>query len=376
MMRFLSVTALVAFAAPAAFAQANLSSQGFGFPTGQLSTRALSTGGAVAEIDAFTQVNPATIALHPTRIVMFQIEPEFRTVKTNATSERTNLARYPNVFAAIPVGSNWVVSAGASTLLDRTSTTQFQTTQTITGGEQVPMTTNYRVDGAMSDVRLAAAWNARPWLRIGVGAHGVTGHNLVSITQAFTDTARFSSFNQSLVIGFSGAAASAGVQVASKAWTLGLSGRAGGKLTASVEDTVLSRAHVPSRFGATLAYTGIANSAIAVRASHDGWSALNGLGSTQAKGVDAWDTSLGADVAGPRMGNRVLFLRGGVRVRTLPFQAEGNDVTEQSITGGLGTTFANGRVITDFAAVYADRTAHIAASERAWTLSFGISIRP
>jgi hypothetical protein len=368
--------ALSALAAGAASAQANLSTQGFGYPPGQLSTRALATGGSIAEIDPLSQINPASIAMHGTRIVSFQIEPEFRTVNTGSKSEHTTTARYPNVLIAIPVGGSWVVSAGASTLLDRTATTEFNTTETITGGEQVPMTTTYHVDGAMSDVRLAAGWMPRSWLRLGVGAHAITGHNLVSVTQQFADSSQFSSFNQSLVIGFSGAAASAGVQLVNKDWSLGLSGRAGGTVRASVFDTVLARAKVPTRFGATLAYTGIANSAIAIRTSHDGWSSLDGLGSSNLRANDSWDSSIGADIAGPHIGKRIIFLRGGLRDRTLPFLANGNDVTEKSVTGGLGTTFANGRVLTDFAAVYANRSANISASEHAWTISIGLSVRP
>jgi hypothetical protein len=147
-------------------------------------------------------------------------------------------------------------------------------------------------------------------------------------------------------------------------------------LHVSVGDTVLASARVPNRFGASIAYTGIANSAIAIRTSRDNWSALDGLGTNGLKGVDAWDTSVGADMAGPKMGNRIVFLRGGYRNRTLPFQAAGHDVTENSVTGGLGTTFANGRVLTDFAAIYAKRNANLTASEHAWTLSIGIAVRP
>jgi len=374
--RMVASAAMLGVAAMSAQAQANLSTQGYGFPTGQFSTRSLASGGATAEIDPLSQINPATMAMHGVRIVSFQIEPEFRTVNSGTTSEKTNIARYPNVFAAIPLSSQFVISAGASTLLDRTSTTNFQSTQLLSNGQSEPMTTEYRIDGALSDVRLALGWNAASWLRFGVGAHAITGHNLVSITQSFQDSLQFAAFNQSIVLGFSGAAASAGVELASKSWSLGISGRVGGNLSASVEDTVMSRAKVPSRYGATLAFTGLANSAFAIRTSHDSWSALNGLGSSGLVGVDAWDNSVGADIAGPHIGNRILFLRAGARQRTLPFQASGHNVDEKSVTGGLGTTFANGRVLTDFAAVYANRTADIAATERAWTLSFGFSIRP
>jgi hypothetical protein len=377
---FLSRAAIalgLSLGAATAGAQANLGSQGFGYPPGQLSSRALGTGGSIAELDPLSPLNPASVALNQTRIVEFQIEPEFRTVNSSAGSEHTTTARYPNVFVGIPVGKSWVVAAGASTLLDRTSTTEFNTSQILPGPDTVAMHTTYRIDGAMSDVRLAGAYNARPWLRFGVGLHAITGHNLVSITQDFADSAQFEAFNQSLVLDFSGVAASAGMQMTSKNWGVGVSGRLGGNLHTSIEDTVLSRAKVPSRFGASLAFTGVANSAFAIRTSRDNWSALNGLQTPGgARAVDAWDSSIGADVAGPRMGSQIIYVRAGLRNRTLPFQAEGHDVTENSVSGGLGTTFANGRVITDFAAIYANRSAGLPATEHAWTLSFGISLRP
>lgn len=368
-------TSFAALPIGAAIAQANLSSQGFGFPTGQFSARTYGTGGALAEMDPLSPVNPASIAALSTRLLFFQIEPEFRSVTTNNGTERTTTARYPNVFGAMPI-QGLVVSLGSSTLLDRTSTTVFNTTQTLSTNEVVPITTRFRVDGAMDDVRLAAGWAPASWLRVGLGAHAITGHNLVSITQSFADSSSFASFTQQRILGFSGAAVSAGVQFVSKSINAAFSARRGGNLDLTDEDTVLSKAKVPNRFGASIAYTGIANSAISVRTSRDEWSSLRGLGSPGLNPVDAWDTSIGADIAGPRLGDRIVFLRGGFRTRTLPFTAAENRVKENSITGGFGTAFAGNRVLMDLAVIHASRSAALEASERAWTVSLGISIRP
>jgi hypothetical protein len=252
-------------------AQSNMSVQGFGFPTGQISARAYGAGGSTAETDPLSPLNPASIGQIGSRIVFFQIEPEYRTVTTDSGSERTTTARYPVVFGALPISSRVVMSLGSSTLLDRTATTVFNTTQAITPTELVPMTTRYRVDGAINDIRLAAAWNAASWLRLGAGLHGIAGHNLVSITQSFTDTTQFASFTQQRVLSFGGAAGSAGVQLYSKSWMLAGSFRAGGKLDLSSSDTVLGSGRVPTRFGASLSYTGLANSSFSVRTSHDNW---------------------------------------------------------------------------------------------------------
>jgi hypothetical protein len=358
-------------------AQSNLSTQGFGYPTGQFSSRAQGTGGAIAELDPLSPINPATISFLGTRTLFFQLEPEFRSVKTSAGSENTSTARYPIVFGAIPLGSSIMLSLGSSTFLDRTSSTTFLTEQRIGPTDSVAMTTKFHVDGAMNDVRFAAAWTPASWLRVGLGAHAITGHNLIDVTQSFpNDSTRFAAFSQSRVLSFDGGAVSGGLEIVSKAVLASVSARHGGSLHLRAEDTTLSHANVPDRFGASVAFIGIPNSMLSIRTSHDNWSALGGLGEAGLKGVDSWDTSIGAELAGPKFQNRLIYLRGGFRTRTLPFQAEGSDVKENSISGGLGTTLANGRVLADFAAIHANRSSDIGASERAWTLSIGISVRP
>lgn len=368
--------ALIALPAAVLGAQSNLSGQGFGFPTGQLSTRAYGAGGSLAEMDPLSPVNPASIAVIGSRILFFQLEPEFRTVTTANGSEGTTTARYPVVLAAIPVSGTWVVSLSSSTLLDRTSSTSFTTTQLITPIDSVAMTTTFKIDGAMDDIRLATAWTPANWLRLGVGVHAIAGHNLISVAQSFADSSQFSAFTQQRTLGFSGLAGSAGIQLVSKSVVASASGRLGGTLRLSSSDSILTTAKVPNRFGASIAYIGIANSAIAIRTSHDSWSALGSLGTPGLRGVDAWDTSVGADIAALRYTDRIVYFRGGARFRTLPFQAAGANVSEKSVSGGMGTNFANGHVLTDFALIRSARDAAIGASEKAWTVSIGISVRP
>src|SRR5262245_23228548 len=254
-LRLAGAAALSFACAFSARAQSHLSVQGFGYSAGKFSSRAQGTGGAIAEADPLSPVNPASIGVFPSRILFFQMEPEYRSVTSPRGTERTSTARYPNVFGALPLGSNWVVSLGASTLLDRTSTTSFRTSQLISLIDTVPMTTTYQIDGAMNDVRLAAAWVPRPWARVGLGLHAITGRNLISLTQAFDDTVRFSSFAEQIIIGFRGSAVSTGFQLVGNAMSFAASGRWGGALSTSVGDTVLSRARVPNRFGAAFAYT-------------------------------------------------------------------------------------------------------------------------
>lgn len=357
-------------------AQANLSAQGFGYSPGQFSARAQATGGAVGEMDPLSPINPATIAVFPSRILYFQAQPEFRTVSTQNGTDRTSINRYPVVFAAMPVRGNFVMSLSSSTLLDRTSTTTFNTTQSLGGGESVDMTTTVHIDGAMNDVQLAGAWTPYPWLHLGLGGHAITGHNLVDLKQSFPDSERFATFTNSRILGFSGSAFSGGFQVQTNAINLSASARVGGRLNLSSEDTLLTSANVPNHFGASLAYTGITGSAIAIRTARDDWSRIGGLGTPGLIGVNAWDTSIGADMQGPKVGQRYIQLRAGFRTRTLPFQAANQTVTENSFSAGLGTSFAQGHVLTDLGVIRATRSADVAAQEHAWTISVGVAVRP
>ena len=53
--------ALLTVATSRAAAQGTLSTQGLGYPPGQLSTPASSMGGAIGEIDPFSPINPASL---------------------------------------------------------------------------------------------------------------------------------------------------------------------------------------------------------------------------------------------------------------------------------------------------------------------------
>ena len=365
-------------------AQGNLSTFGFGYPPGQLSARAQATGGSIAEMDPVSTLNPAALLNWGGSAIYFQIEPEFRRVDAVGGSDNTTTARYPLTGGALSLGSRWVLGVAASTFLDRSWATTARTTHEL-GEEPVPATTTFRSQGAINDVRIALAWAARPWLRLGLGAHALTGQNRLTIVDRFDDTVRYDPLQQDTSISYAGAALSGGVELrAGRVASVAASMRVGGRIRAESGDATLSRATVPNRFGVTVAYLGIANSAIAIRTAYDKWSSLEALGRDGLRAVDAWDTSVGADVAGPRFGGaRVIMLRAGARWRTLPFaitqpdeDAAAHRVREQSLSAGLGTSLARGRASVDLGVIRATRDAGLAIDERAWILSIGMSVRP
>jgi hypothetical protein len=384
-----SMMAVGSLVTGALHAQGNLSTQGFGFPQGQLTTRALSLGGSIGEIDPAGPLNPAAIGGLTTRTVLFQIEPEFRTLTSATGVDHTTTARYPVIFVGVPFGERWVTSVSSSSLLDRS----WQTTRAIIepiGADSVSTDLHETSDGAMNDLRLAEAWTNRTWLSIGVGIHGITGRNVVSSGQEFPDSSHFSSFSSNRTLSYRGTALSAGVLLtAANQAVLGLTYRKGGRLRERANDSTLSQGNVPDHFGLSVAYTGIRGTTFAARAAHDKWSSMTSMLENPGQTVhDSWDLGGGAEVSGPHMFSQTILLRAGVRSRTLPFEAptaatsslslgSSKMVTEKSVSFGSGLAMARGRVVADLTAIHQWRQADIpSVTERAWTLSFSLTARP
>jgi hypothetical protein len=357
-------------------AQGTLSTQGFGYPTGQLSTRSLGTGGALSEIDPLSVTNPAVLGYFGGSALYFQAEPEYRTLHIGSASERSSIARYPLVAASIPITPSVMLGLSASNLLDRSFQTLSRGLQKI-GDSTLATTNTFTSNGAIGDLRLGLAWAARDWLRLGVSAHAISGDNRVSNTQVFDDSTRFARLVDTATVGYTGKAITAGFELlAGKDWSLAGSYRKGGALSLKRGDTTIANAHVPGRVAISAAYLGIRGTTIAVRTAKDSWSSMQSLGTSNLHITDAWDTSVGADVLGPRFGERSLQLRAGARWRTLPFGLATSSVSEKSYSLGAGTLFARGHAALDIAGIRATRQGGANMSETAWTLSVGVTVRP
>ena len=375
--RSLSLLIAAALLLPAAArAQGNLSTRGFGYPAGLLSSRALGTGGAIGEIDPLSASNPASILSFGGSALYFQAEPEYRTLHVGSETERTTTARYPLVAAAIPITQDIMLGLSVSNLLDRSFQTRTRGLQMI-GDSTIGTTNTFKSDGAIGDLRLALAWGPAPWLKLGAAAHAITGDNRVRNTQVFDDSTRFARLVDTATVGYTGNAYTAGFEViAAHDWSLAGSYRRGGPLSLKRGDTTLASAHVPNRIAMSAAYLGVRGSSIAIRTAKDSWTSLATLGSSSLRITDAWDTSVGADMLGPRFGASPLQLRAGARWRTLPFGTSTSSVSEKSYSIGAGTTLARGRAALDVTGIRATREAGANLSETAFTLSVGVTVRP
>jgi hypothetical protein len=368
-------------AASTAGAQGTLSTQGFGYPPGEFSTRALGTGGGLAQFDPQSSVNPASIGSAGAPLLFLQYEPEFRRLSSGGQTQKTTTSRFPLVVASVPITSKGTIALSVSTLLDRSWQTTTTREETV-AGDKTTLTETVRSIGAINDVRLAGAWVANDFIQLGIAGHVFTGQNRLFFSQTFPDSLRFIPVSQVSNLDYTGSAVSGGVVIRpSSVISLALSGRKGLDLNARTGDTIVSSAKIPDRYGAAISFAGIPGATVSAQLARDRWSSLNGLGSDEARAVDAWDAGGGIETLGPKILERTILIRLGARYRTLPFLAAGSEIRELSFAGGFGAQFSRNRAAFDVTLQHASRSPSGSGTlgdvrERAYTLSFGLRVRP
>ena len=375
-MRTLSTLVLCATLATSAAAQGTLSSQGFGYPAGGLSTHAEALGGSIAESDPLSPLNPASLAAWGSSGLYFQYDPEFRTVQAGGNSSSTLTARFPMIAGALNIGPRITFGLSATTFLDRT----WQVTRNgyvFSGPDSTLYGEKFTSDGAINDLRAAVSYNLLSNLSIGVAGHVLTGQNRLTITRQLADTST-AIFTELSTLSYTGHSASAGINWRPlKELSLGVSGTAGGTMHSFRNDTSLSTASVPKRFGVGGIFGGLSGLLLSANAEWNGWSALNGLGDSEAHAVDGWDYGVGAEIRAPSLFGQEFPVRLGYRKRILPFEAAGAKVHETNYSFGIGIPVSHGRSRVDFSLTRANRSADIPdVSEHGWILSAGIFVRP
>ncbi|MDQ6719135.1 MAG: hypothetical protein M3Z17_12420 [Gemmatimonadota bacterium] len=362
--------------ATTAAAQGSLSVQGFGYPPGQMSTRAEGMGGGPSELDPASALNPASVVDVGPMQLYFQYDPEFRTVDANGKSSKTTTARFPLVSFILPLSSRLSFGAGASTLVDRSSSNKSTVLQVI-DTTAVRVTQTVKVLGAIDDVRFALGYAVSPSFRIGLGAHLITGTNQLTLIQRFPDSAKFTNVTEASRISYTGTAISGGFELhPSKLLALGVTARKGGNIRAHSGDTTVANAKAPDHYGASVEYTGWGGVSLAAHAGRDQWTSMRALASPSVTAYDSWDIGGGIEADGPHILGRASLARLGVRHRTLPFSTTGSSVSELSIGGGLGIELARNRARLDVGLLHAGRSSGTAMKEHAYIFSFGLRVVP
>lgn len=371
------LAAVLCSAPPSLRAQGGLSIQGYGYPGGELSSRALATGGSLADFDANSPINPAALFVGTRATVYLQYDPEFRWITSPGLNASTVTARFPLFLISGKVGAARV-SLSYSSFLDRSWTNTYADTQVI-GGQKIPSTVTAVSTGGIADIRAAASWTLGPKLTIGVAAHVFPGQNRVLFGRAFpADSISFGAFSQTNTFNFSGTAASFGlIATPLEHLNLGFSGRYGFAMHVhSGDSTTVGDGHVPNRLSFSGAFDGIPGTILSARYGTEQWTAMKGLGSPGMSVFDATEVSAGLETGGPKLNSVPIAMRLGYRARQLPFGINSQQVRETEFTGGVGIPLSLGRTALDLSIAHAARSANVAISETGWILSIGLSIKP
>jgi hypothetical protein len=360
----------------AAGGQGNLSTQGFGYPLGGLSTRAVASGGASGEFDPRSSRNPAAISGWLRAGVFFQYDPEFRSVALGELEDKTVTPRFAAIGAAFPVKSRGMLGLSTHSFLDRTWSTTTRSGERL-GTDSVLFTETNGSSGAINDTRLSFAYLLGTKVSIGAALHLFTGENRLQLRRQFDDSLRYGTLDRSLILAYSGTGVSAGIVVQPVSWfSAAASTRRGGTMKLRIVDTLRTEASVPDRFGFAARLDAIPGVSLLASADRTNWSKLNGLGTDNATAQDAWEYAVGAELSAQRARITNWIYSVGFRTRELPFAAAGRPVTERALTGGVSAPLAGSRATLDLALQRATRDAGSSVQERAWLLSVGLTVRP
>jgi len=377
----LGVAALLA--TPAVQGQGAISLQGFGYPPGQLTTRAASTGGSLGEFDQAGPHNPAALLNWGVAGAYLQYSPERRSTTVNGVATNTEVARFPVISVGLPFGQKYAFGISASTLLERNYNATTTVRQLIRS-DSVTTTAVVSARGAMNDIRFAGAKQVRNWLRLGAALHVITGENRVNTVRAITadtgariDPVDYDAIREASAATFVGTGVSLGVEISPfRKLSFAGSARYGFGLRADLSDSTSRKGNLPNRVGGALRWE-VGGTNLAARYNWEGWTSMRGLGAEAGGVFDTREYGIGAEVPGPKIRGTQLLLRIGARRRDLPFGVSGLQPKEDGFGGGLGLPVAFGRAQLDLGLERASRSVPGLAnvSERGLIMSFGFRLR-
>jgi hypothetical protein len=351
---------------------------GIGFPSRPVGVSARSQGDGIAAIDPGSAMNPGAIALQPRLNVIGVSETTNRSyVADGVAVDGLRDTRFPFFMLEGQLGSSpLVIGLSYSTYTDRSY--HIQTGDTITiRDEEVPIQDELSSDGGIADVRAALAWNAGPKLQVGAAVHVLAGSTREEVLRDFGNPA-YSPVRQKGDVSYSGFGLSAGAVYTPLArLRVGAAVRRDSKL--EISGALLPAFEVQLPWTLTAGFTFIPLTPIrwSVSGSWRSWSRAT---DDVPEGVelfifDTWEVGTGLELRAPSGILSSIPLRLGARYAKLPFSPKADQPWDFNLSAGTGFHFASRRALFEFTVERAIREGG-GASERAWQLFFGLTLRP
>ena len=358
--------------------------RGVGLPARGLSTRATATGGGFGIFDAESSVNPAALSSVSALTATFTALQEFRSTTNAAGSGNVRETRFPQLAVSGPIkGLPLVLSASFSTYSNRDYSVAGVDTLLLRG-VRVGVADTLVSRGGLSNIRIGAAYRTGAAGSIGIGVHIISGSDRAEARRTFSDTlylpVRDRTELSSTAVGFSVGT----VQQLSPALSVAAVVRTDGPLRIYRDSTRVGRLDLPWTFGGGVHFRASPRLDLATQATYRTWTSANAdlAGTASLPASNTVELSLGGEyLTDPRRPGR-RPLRFGVRYGTLAFPlTAGARPHELGVAVGTGIRFARQRDGLDHAGLdltleHVSRSDGTGRSERAWLLSFGVTLRP
>ncbi len=360
------VAVMVLSASPAARLPAQDSQfgiRGLGTPGKSESVRARSTGGAFAPFDPFSPLIDASLADVRRMSAGVTSGTSWRSIDAGGTTSTLRGTRFPALVITGPLNRRIVIAGGFATYLDRTFGVITHDTIDLRGVPQ-PVTDEITSDGAVSDLRVAAATRLSSRLALGLGFHLITGSSRVVATRTFADTANYRNSSVRDEVAYEGAGGSVSALLDVR-HDLRFAGwfRSDSKLRADLNGRTVAENDLPMSYGAGILWRAGAQAGIAGSLAWQKWAGA---------GPNAHDTFNWS--AGAELGPAGSLFRVGVRGGQLAFGV-GTTPTEFGYSAGLGRQFSGGRGRLDLGLERLERKGS-GLTERVWTFLLGLTVRP
>lgn len=360
----LAVLALLPVGRPLGAQDSQFGITTLGTPGRGESVRARATAGAFAPFDGLSPLSEVGLLdLH--RLTATAAEAtSYRTAELGTQRASLRTSRFPLVAIAGPLGRTLVLSGGFTTYLDRSYRTTIRDSLVIRGVME-PYTDELASDGAVTDLRLAAALRVHRRVALGVGLHLLEGSTRSTAIRRFDDSTTYQNAAEAQQVRYDGVgvSASAALDVTPALRATGWF-RSDNRLRTSVNDVETARADLPIGMGAAVRWLPSPQARLAGAVAWRSWSVA---------GRDAHDTfnwSVGAE-----LGALAFPLRLGIRGGQMAFGPGATAPTETGFALGTARSFSEGRARIDLALERLNRKGG-GLQEGVWTLLIGLTVQP
>lgn len=341
----------------------HFSLRGPGTPSRLESVRARATGGAFAPFDGLSWMSEAPLVELRRLTASAHGMSSFRDLQLDTVTATTHETRFSSLFVVAPVASaaSLVVGAGFGAYLDQTYRTEVRDSIMLLG-EMRTYTDIIGSDGGVSDIRLAAAWRARPRIVLGGAFHLLSGVTRSTAIRRFDDAARYQNSVEIEYVQNTGAGVSGSLMLDfTRSLRFAAWARADSELKASVRDVEKARYNLPNMVGGGLLWRPSPRFSVA--------SYVNGRSWSDAGGQNTLEAGLGLEAGGR------IPLRLGARVATMPFAPPGVEPKELALAAGFAAPFSQTRARIELTVERLERWGGD-LREGVWSVLFGMTLQP